>query len=227
MSDESFIREVEEELRSDQLQGFWDKFKYLIIGGAVFIVLATGGYRFWLSYTQGLADTSGDAFIAAVELSNDGKHEEAIAALETLASEGSGEYPALAKIRLAAEFGKNGDAAKAVEAFDAIANDSSFDETLRNVARLRAGLLLVDNGSYDEVNDRLSQMANAGMNFRHSAREGLGLSAWKHEKYEDALLWFTAISEDPQTPGGLQRRAALMLELLAGKGFANSEKETG
>jgi len=219
MSDDSFIREVEEELRSDRMQGFWDKFKYFIIGGAILIVLATAGYRFWLSYSENVAAESGDAFIAAVTLSNDGKHEEAIAALEELSQTGSGQYPALAKIRVAAEYAKNGNPEKAVAAFDSIANDSSFDATLRNVARLRAGLLLVDTGTYDQVTDRLNQMANAGQSFRHSAREGLGLSAWKNKQYQDAFTWFTAINDDPETPQGVRNRAAIMLELIAGKGI--------
>lgn len=227
MSDDSFIREVEEELRSDRMKSIWDKYKYLIIGGAVLIVVLTAGYRFWQYYSQTQADASGDRFIEAVELSNNGDHSGAIAALEKLVEEGSGEYPALAQIRLAAEHAKNGEPEKGVEAFDSIANDSGFDVTLRNVARLRAGLLLVDHGSYDEVNDRLAQMAGNENTFRHSAREGLGLSAWKHEKYEDALTWFKAVIDDPVTPQGVRQRATIMMELLAGKGFKPSESETG
>ena len=228
MSDDSFIREVEEELRSDQLKGFWDRYKYIIIGGAVLIVAATAGYRAWLFYTQSQAAQSGDRFIEAVELSNDGKHDDAIVALQALASDGSGEYPALAKIRLAAEFAKNDEPQKAIEAFDTIAADSGFDQTLRNVARLRAGLLLVDHGSYDDVVNRLNQMSNDGNPFRHSSREGLGLSAWKQSKYEDALNWFSIILEDAQAPQGVRQRAEIMIELLAGKGYHREEEaQTG
>ncbi|MBO6814288.1 MAG: tetratricopeptide repeat protein [Rhizobiaceae bacterium] len=227
MSDDSFFREVEEELRSDRIQGFWERYKYIIISAAVLIVLATAGYRFWEYYSRSLAADSGDAFIAAVELSNDGQHEEAIAALNELVEQGSGEYPALAKIRLAAEYAKNGDSASGVEAFDAIANDAGFDQTLRNVARLRAGLLLVDNGTYDEVRDRLEQMAGDTGAFRHSAREGLGLSAWKHGELEDSHRWFTAIMEDGESPQGVRQRAAMMLELLAGRGINGPQSETG
>ncbi len=219
MSDDSFIREVDEELRSDQFKGFWDKYKWLVIGGAVAIVVGTASYRGWISYSERIAGESGDRFLEAVELSNDGKHEEAIAVLEKLGVEGVGEYPALAKIRLAAEYAKQGNNDQAVEAFDSIAGDNSFDETLRNVARLRAGLLLVDHGSYEEVTGRLQSMSNTGQPFRHSAREGLGLSAWKHKKYEDSLRWYTAVAEDAQAPGGIRERARLMLQLLAGKGF--------
>ena len=223
MSDDSFMREVEEELRSDQLKNFWEKYKKFILGGVVAIVVATAGYRYWHWHTDKVAGQSGDQFLAAVELSNDGKHDDAIAELEKLAADGSGQYPALAKIRLAAELAKKGEFEKAVEAFDQIANDTGFDETLRNVARLRAGLLLVDHGTYDQVSDRLQLMSETGKSFRHSAREGLGLSAWKNARYEDALVWFTAISEDDQAPTGVRARSGLMLELLAGKGFSNSE----
>ena len=225
MSDDSFMREVEDELRSDKVSDFWKKYKYFVIGGAVAIVIGTAGYRFWDSYSQKVAGVSGDQFLSAIELSNEGKHDEAIAQLETLSKEGVGEYPALAQIRLAAEFAKKGETEKAIEAFDKIANDTGFNETLRNVARLRSGLLLVDTGTYDQVSDRLQSMSETGKSFRHSAREGLGLSAWKHEKYEDALVWFTAIADDQGSPNGIRARAGVMLQLLAGKGFAPEETE--
>lgn len=218
MSDDSFIREVDEELRSDQFQNFWNKYKWFVIGGAVAIVALTAGYRGWVSYTEQVAGASGDRFLQAVELSNDGKHDEAIAVLQKLGEDGSGEYPALANIRLAAEYAKQGETDKAIEAFDKIAGDAGSDETLRDVAKLRAGLILVDHGTYEEVTGRLQPMADTGKPFRHSAREGLGLSAWKHKKYEDAFRWFTAIAEDAQAPGGIRSRATIMLELLAGKG---------
>lgn len=227
MSDESFIREVEEELRSDRLKTFWEKYKVLIVVGAIAIVVGTAGYRFW-EFRQGTqAAQSGTEFLAAIELSNDGNHDEAIAALEALTNEGSGQYPALAKIRLAAEFAKNGDPQKAIEAFDTIANDTGFDETLRNVARLRSGLLLVDQGSYDQVADRLQSMADTGQAFRHSAREGLGLAAWKVERFDDAVVWFQAIVEDQSAPGGVRERARIMLDLLAGEGVTPAETQEG
>ena len=223
MSDDSFMREVEDELRSDKVSDFWKKYKFLVIGGAIAIVIGTAGYRFWDSYAQKVAGASGDQFLSAIELSNEGKHDEAITQLEALSKDGAGEYPALAQIRLAAEYAKKGDPQKAVEAFDAIANDTSFNETLRKVARLRAGLILVDHGTYDEVSDRLQLMSETGKSFRHSAREGLGLSAWEAEKYDDALVWFQSIADDQGAPNGITARAGVMLQLLAGKGFASAE----
>lgn len=224
MSDDSFIREVDEELRSDQMQNIWKKFKWVIIGIAVSIVVATAGYNYWRSYTQGIAGASGDKFLEAVELSQGGKHDEAIAVLEDLGATGSGEYPALARIRLAAELGNKGDTEKAVEAFDAIVADNSFDETLRRVARLRAGLILVDTGSYEDVQERLEAIAGDGNSFRHSAREGLGLSAFKHGNKEEAYRWMSSIVLDIEAPGGIRTRANVILELLAGEGFVGKQE---
>ena len=170
---------------------------------------------------------SGDRFLEAVELSNEGNHEDAIASLEALTVDGSGQYPALAQIRLAAEYAKNGDPEKAVEAFDAIAEDTSFDESLRSVARLRSGLLLVDHGSYDDVSERLLSMADTGKSFRHSAREGLGLAAWKAKDYKQALVWFEAITQDIQAPAGVRERARIMMQLLAGQGVKPEETQEG
>ena len=227
MSDDSFIREVEEELRSDKLNTFWSKYKILIIGGAAAIVLGTAGKQGWDYWQNSVSAASGDRFLEAVELSNEGNHEDAIASLEALTVDGSGQYPALAQIRLAAEYAKNGDPEKAVEAFDAIAEDTSFDESLRSVARLRSGLLLVDYGSYDDVSERLLSMADTGKSFRHSAREGLGLAAWKAKDYKQALVWFEAITQDIQAPAGVRERARIMMQLLAGQGVKPEETQEG
>ncbi len=218
MSDDSFIREVDEELRSDRMQAIWSRFGNVIIGIAVLIVVLTASYRGWQYYSEEQAAKSGDAFLAAIELSNEGKHEEAIAALEELGKSGSGQYPALAKIRIAGVLAQKADIDEAVKAFDAIAADSGFDQTLRKVAKLRAGLLLVDTSGYDEVLSRLEAMADSGESFRHSAREGLGLSAWKENRSKDAYKWFKTITDDIGAPNGVRSRAAMMLELLAGKG---------
>jgi len=46
MSDDSFIREVDEELRHDRLKSIWDRFGNLLIGLAVLVlVLATSLLR--------------------------------------------------------------------------------------------------------------------------------------------------------------------------------------
>ena len=222
MSDDSFIREVDEELRHDRIKGLWDRFGWLLIAAAVLVVVATAAWRGWLYYTETRNAAAGDAFLSAIDLSDGGQHDEAIAALEKLEKDGHGAYPTLARLRVAGELEKEGKKAEALSAYDAVANDSSVDEALRSIANLRAGLLAVDLEDYDKVKARLEPLAVAGGYYRHLAREGLGLSAWKAGNDADALKWFQAIADDAESGSTIRSRANLMLDLLAGKGVKQS-----
>jgi len=218
MSDDSFVREVNDELRQDQIKGLWNRFGNVIIAIAVLIVLSTAGYRGWEYWRDRQAASAGDAFLQAIELSRAGKQDEAMTALNEIAANGSGQYPALAKLRIAGETLARGDKPGAIAAFDAVANDASLDEAFRSLARIRAGMIAVDVESHDQVKARLEPMAAAGQAYRSLAREALGLAAWKANANEEAANWFRQITEDAGAAGNVRERARLMLDLLAGKG---------
>ena len=110
----------------------------------------------------------------------------------------------------------------AVNAFTAIAKDSSVPEALRDAARLRAAYLLVDTGTYEQVSAEAEQLATPQSTLRHSAREVLGLSAYKHEDYARAKEWFDAIVNDSETPRNVGNRAQMLLDLIAASGKLSS-----
>ena len=86
---------------------------------------------------------------------------------------------------------------------------------------MRAALLLVDTGSYADVSSRVEALAADGNALRHSAREALGLSAWKEGKAADALKLFEQIVADQAAPQNVRQRATLMSELIRGSGGAS------
>jgi hypothetical protein len=222
MSDDSFIREVDEELRHDQLKSIWNRFGKYVIGIAVLIVVATAGFRGWEYYAESRAARSGDLYVEAAKLAANGKNDEAIAELEKLGETGSGQYPALAKLRIAGELAAKGDKQAAITQFDAIASDSSYDVVFRDVARLRSGLLAVDTEDYDEVKTRLEPLAAAGATFRSIAREALGLSALKAGANEDAANWYRQITDDAGSDQAAKSRANIVLDYLAGNGVTSA-----
>ena len=101
MSD--IFREVDDDLRREQLKRMWDRYGTYVIGLAVLIVLVTAGWRFYEYWQEQRAEASGDRFVAALRLAEDGKHTEAVTALDELVKDGSGGYPLLATFRSAAE----------------------------------------------------------------------------------------------------------------------------
>ena len=221
MSDDSFIREVNEELRQDQAKALWDRYGPAFIGLALIVVLGTAGYVGWQYWTESKANKSGDDFSAALLLANGGKNDEALAALDALEKNGYGAYPLLARMRAATVLFEKGDFTGAVAGFDEVSNDNSIPQALRDMARLRAALILVDKGSYADVSSHAEQLTDDTNPLRHSAREALGLSAWKGGKAKDALALFDQIAADEGAPRNVRQRATLMSELIRGSGDAS------
>jgi hypothetical protein len=221
MSDDSFIREVNEEIRQDQARALWDRYGPAALAAAVLVVLGTAafvGYEYW---TESRANRSGDAFSQALTLANEGKNDEALGALNQLEAEGYGAYPLLARMRAATVLAAKGDFAGAVAGFDAVAADTSIPSSIRDMARLRAALILVDNGSYADVSARAEALTSDTNALRHSAREALGLSAWKEGRSSDALKLFEQIASDDGAPRNVRERATLLAELIRGSGAAS------
>jgi len=219
-NDDSFIREVNEELRSDQLKFVWRRFGRVILGAAALIVLGTAaysGYRYWAS-TQ--AGNTGDKFIAALALADQNKPDEALAALAAIEKDGHGSYPLLARLRAATIQAQKGDAAGAVAAFSAIGKESGVPAVIQDAARLRAAFLLVESGTYDQVSAEAEELAVPANAFRHSAREVLGLAAYKGGDYAKARQWFESITDDPETPRNVANRAQMMLDVITASGKA-------
>ncbi|ESZ34919.1 MULTISPECIES: tetratricopeptide repeat protein [unclassified Mesorhizobium] len=218
MSDDSFIREVNDEIRREQAQALWDRFGPAILGLAILVVLGTAafvGYRYW---DETRANRSGDAFSQALKLANDGKSDEALTALEQLEKDGYGAYPLLARMRAATVKADKGDFAAAVTDFDGVAVDNAIPQGIRDMARLRAALLLVDHGSFADVSSRVEALTADNNTLRHTAREALGLAAWKEGKTQDALKLFDQIAADDGAPRNARQRATLMSELIRGSG---------
>jgi len=221
MSDDSFIREVNEEMRRDQARALWDRFGPAFIVIAVVVVLATAAFVAYEYWVETRANRSGDAFSQALLLANSGKEDEALAALKALETDGYGAYPILARMRAATVLADKGDFAGAVAEFDAVAADTSIPDAIRDMARLRAGLILVDNGSYDDVSTRVEPLTADTHTYRHAAREALGLSAWKQGRSADALKLFDQVATDEAAPRNARERATLLAELIRGSGAAS------
>ncbi len=210
---DSFIREVNEELRSDQMRKVWTQYGLIIVAIAVAIVIGTAGYRGYVYWSGLQASASGDRFLSAMKLASDNKTDEALAAFAQLEKDGYGSYPVLARMR-SATLKAATDPKAAVAELDAVANDTKVPDAVRDVARLRAGWLLIDTAPYADVSKEVEVLTTAQNPMRHAAREALGLSAYKNGDFKQAKDWFQAIANDQATPVNVCNRARIMLDLL-------------
>jgi hypothetical protein len=211
------FKEVDEDLRREQLRKLWDRFGPFVIGLAILIVVGTAGYRGWIYWQEKQAQASGDRFLAALDLSSQGKHEDAIAALKAIEANGSGRYPVLAGFRVASEMAATGNAKDAIAEYDSIAAKGGISDEVRTLARLRAAALLVDSASLPDLEKRLADLAGTGNVWRHNARELLGLAAWRVGDLEAARKYFDQIDKDEEAPADLRQRAQVMLSLITAR----------
>ncbi|TIS35085.1 MAG: hypothetical protein E5X01_20010, partial [Mesorhizobium sp.] len=71
------------------------------------------------------------------------------------------------------------------------------------------------------VSSRVEALTADTNPLRSSAREALGLAAWKEGKSADALKLFDQIASDDGAPRNARQRAQLMSELIRGSGNAS------
>lgn len=218
MSDDSFIREVNDELRKDRAKALWDRYGAALIAAVVLIIVGTAayvGYRYW---DELRANRSGDAYSQALVLADAGSNDDALAAFAQLEKDGYGAYPLLARMRAATVKADKGDFDEAVKDFDAVAADNSIPAVLRDMARLRSALLLIDHGTFADVSSRVETLTADTNALRHSAREALGLAFWKDGKKADAQKLFEQIVADDAAPRNIRQRATIMAGLIRGSG---------
>ena len=211
------FREVDEEVRREQLKKLWAKYQYLVIGCALLIVLGVGGWRGYEWWQARLAAESGTAYESAITLSEGGKQAEAEAALEKIVQDGTPAYRELAALRRAATFATH-DPKAAIAAYEQIANDARMEVALRDLAALRAASLLIEQSSFSDVRRLLQRMDASGHPYRHTARELLALAAWREGNSTELRRLVAVMLTDPETPASTRSRVEMLVALTAADG---------
>jgi hypothetical protein len=206
------FREVDEEVRREQLKKLWERYGILIIAACILIVAAAGGWRAYEWWEAKKAAEWGTVFQNAAALAAEGKNKEAEDAFARIAADGTGSYRILAKLREAGEAARR-DPAAAVTIYDQVAGDSSADPLLRELATVRGGMLLVDSAPYSEILQRLEPLTAADRTFRHSARAALALAAWRANDMTAMRRWTDMILADAETPSGTRGQIQMLLAL--------------
>ena len=207
------FNEIDEEVRRERFAELWRRYGALIVGLAILVVAALAGWRAYDWWQGRQAATAGAAFEAALELEQQNKNEEAVAAFERIAREGSaGGYALLARLQEADRLALR-DRDAAVKAYEAVAADRTVAPAMQDLARVRAGLLIVSTASYEDVRSRLEPLAAPDRAFRHTAREILALAAFRAGDTAAVQRWSDMIIGDGESPPGTRSRAEMLLAL--------------
>lgn len=223
MSDDSIFREVDEAVRHDQLKKLWGKYGVIVVSAAVLIVAGVGGYKGWVYWQGEQAKTAGARFVGGLTHIEDGKQVEALEVFKSLAENGPSGYKILARFQLAALQVKQGKAEEAAKLYDELASQTGVNDVSRGFAKVQAASLRLETATFEDLKAQLDALTATDNPWRHSARELLGLSAYKAGNTKVAERYFNVMLSDQQTPANMRQRAEMMLSLLVQSGGDNKD----
>lgn len=217
MSNDTLLREVDDELRSERMRKLWRQSAPFVIGAAVAVVLLVAGFEGWKWWSDGNSSRSADQFYSAAEIADGTDFAAAKTALDKVIAEGSGLYPVLAQFRQASLMAQQGQTAEAVAAYDSLGN-SIQNKHLRELALVMGANLLVDGGDVAAVEQRVSGAIAGESPMRNAAREVLGLVQYKAGQLDAAMITFQEILDDPLASRDLQSLVQIYVQQLLAEG---------
>jgi hypothetical protein len=204
---ETFLREVDDELRRERMNQTVARYGWWIIAGMVLVLAAIGGIFWYRAYQRDQAEARGESLLNALDSLEAGNRNAANAQLDALAESGSPGYRAAALFaRANAQLAAN-NVASAVATLGAIAADESLEEPYRQAALVRQTQLEFDRLQPAQVIQRLSALARPGQPFFGAAGEMVGVAQLRMNRPDLAGQLFARIGRDETVPPSIRTRA--------------------
>lgn len=210
---EAFLREVDENLRRDQMTGLarkWGTVAVVVVG--VFL-LALGAFLWWQNHRAEQAGQEGEQFTQVLQRVQAGSAQANDPALVALAKSNRDGYRAMARLTQA-DLTAGTDPHAAAAQYQGIANDADLPQEARDLALVRAVTLQFDTIPPAEVVGRLKPIAVANNPWFGSAAELTAMAYLKMNRKDLAGPLFAAIARDSDAPAGLRDRAGSMATAL-------------
>ena len=215
MSDQGdgIFREIDEEVRRDQLLALWKRYGRFFVGLLVLLVAAAASYQLWSNYRESQFEQQSAIYEEAVEAAAEAPPGERAASFARLAGELTGGYALLAKLRQAHALMESNDFEAAATLYEEVA-EAADDARLADYARYLAAMAMLEFQGPDAAIAQLGPIAQSDSPIYYSALELLGVAYLEAGDTEAARSQFAAITEDPAAPQALKSRAEDILTLL-------------
>ena len=205
---ETFVREVDENLRRDQLRDFFKAYGNWLVAAVVLFLAASGGLIWWRQQQQQHSEAEVEKLAAVYNDIGAGKTAQAPQTLDSLSDRGSKAVRASARFARAALAIQQGDTRTAIASYKSIAADGGLPRPYRDAALIRQTALEFDQLQPQEVISRLEPLAKPGEPWFGSAGEMTALALAKQGKRSEAGQLFATIARDATVPSSIRDRAA-------------------
>ena len=204
---ESFVREVDENLRRDQLRDMAKSHGKWIIAAVVLFLAAIGGYLFWQNQQKKQAIEDSETISTALDKIASGNVKAAQQGLAPLAESSNDVTRASSLLGQAALALRQSDRKAAIDLYRKAADDKSLPQAYRDLATVRLTMTEFDQLKPDEAIGRLSGLTQPGNPFFGTAGEMTGMAMIAKGDKAGAGQLFARIAADKQVPQSIRARA--------------------
>lgn len=213
-SNEAFLREVDDEVRRDDLTRFWKRYGLWAAAALLIGLAAFGAYLFAQHRGREAAGRAGEQLQTAYDALANGQFDKAAPVLAELATSDRDGYRALARFSQADVLLGQGNVKGAAAKFAEVANDASLAQPFRDLALIRQTAAEYDTLRPQVVVDRLRPLAVPGNPWLGSAGEMMAVAQLRLNQRGPAGQLFARIARDEGVPESLRQRAVQMASLL-------------
>ncbi|MDX6517102.1 MAG: hypothetical protein QOH73_2768 [Gaiellaceae bacterium] len=204
---ETFLREVDENLRRDQMRDFFKAYGNWLIAAVVLFLAASGGLIWWRQHQVEQSAAQVEQLAGVYKDIGEGKTAQAPQKLNELANSGSKAVRGSAIFARAALALQQGDTKTAIASYKSAAADSGLPRPYRDAALIRQTALEFDQLQPQELITRLQPLAKPGEPWFGSAGEMTAMALAKQGKRAEAGQLFAAIARDNTVPKSIRERA--------------------
>jgi hypothetical protein len=206
-TDEAFLREVDEELRREQVVDVWKNYGRWIIAAVIGGLAIFAGVLGWNYWSHSKAEAQSVKLQGIYDSLTAGKSAEAQAPLADLAATGAPGARSIAKLLQANQLVEAGKVKEGAALFGDIANDGSLTQPVRDLALIRQTFVTFDTLASQTVIDRMKPLATKESAWLGSAGELVALAYLRLNKPAEARAMFKLIAESENVPDTIRQRA--------------------
>jgi len=204
---ESFVREVDENLRRDQARDFMKKNGPWILGAVLLFLASVAGWLYWQDRQRKEAEAQTETLTQVMTEIGAGQTRNAPQRLAPLTEAGSEGVSAAARLTRAALALQTNDRSTAIKEYRTVMADEGLAKPYRDVATVRLTALEFDQLKPEQVIERMKPLSEPGSPWFGSAGEMTAMAMLKQGRNSEAGRLFAAIAADKQVPGSIRSRA--------------------